>query len=364
MDSKNMQHTIVRQHRLVLVAMACLSLAGACGTGKPKGLAPDVWASVDGREIRREDVEKAYRRVLQPTPAPPSDDEVLAAKLSLLDELITQDILLARARELKLEVTAAELDAAFADRKRALSDEAFQQELSQRALTADDMKEGLRRELLANKVIDRDVASKILIGDQDVKDYYDKNRAQFNVPETQYHIAQIVITPVKEAQLRNRKNDDATTAVEALHKVDMLMERLRAGADFGSLAMDYSEDPQYAPQGGDIGFIPASALKQVPAQLRDVVLKSEPGNVNVVSSGGAHTIVLLIAREAAGQRDLATPGVKDSISGGLRDRKEQLLRAAYVTAARNDATIVNNLARMVVQAQGKMPSLAPSAPGK
>lgn len=359
-----MQQIRARQHRLVLVTLACLSLAGACSGGKSKTLTADIWASVDGREIRRDDVEKAYRRVLQPTPAPPSDDEVLAAKLSLVDEMITQDILLARARELKLEVTAAELDAAFADRKRALSEEAFQAELRQRALTADDMKEGLRRELLANKVIDRDVASKILISDQDVKDFYDANRAQFNVAETQYRIAQIVITPVKEAQLRNRKNDDATTPAEAQHKVDLLMERLRAGTDFSSLAMDYSEDAQSAAQGGDLGFVPASALKQVPAPLRDVVLKSEPGNVNVVSSGGAHTIVLLVSREQAGQRDLATPSVKDGISGGLRDRKEQLLRAAYITSARNAATIINNLARQIVTAQGKLPSLTPGAPGK
>jgi peptidyl-prolyl cis-trans isomerase SurA len=355
----------VRHRRTLLAAVACLSLAGGCqSAGTSKDLSSDVWASVDGREIRRDDVEKAYRRELQPTPTPPSDDEVMAAKLSLVDAMITRNILIERARAMKIEVTAAEIDAAFAERKRALSEEAFQQELRQRNLTADDMKEGLRRELIANKVIEQDVVSKIGISDADIQDYYDKHRAEFNVPETQYHIAQIVITPAREAQLRNRKNDDATTAVEALHKADMLMERLKGGAEFSQLAMDYSEDPQSAAQGGDLGFVSATQLKQVPAPLRDAVLKAQPGSVNVVSGNGAHTLVLLVAREAAGQRDLTMPSVKDGISTGLHDRKATLLQAAYLTAARNDAKIVNNLARQLLQAQGRMPSLAPAAPGK
>jgi peptidyl-prolyl cis-trans isomerase SurA len=80
------------------------------------------------------------------------------------------------------------------------------------------------------------------------------------------------------------------------------MERLKAGAPFGDLAMDYSEDPQTAPRGGDLGLVPMSALNQAPAPLRDAVLKTNPGTVTKVSSGGGHTLVLLIAREAAGQR--------------------------------------------------------------
>ena len=64
------------------------------------------------------------------------------------------------------------------------------------------------------------------------------------------------------------------------------------------------------------------------------MLKESPGTVNVVSVGGAHTIVLVVAHEAAGQRDLSMPGVRESITETLRARKEQLLRAAYLTAVR------------------------------
>jgi len=346
----------------VFGAFVGLCLTTACGSKPSAPSSPDVWAVVDGREIRKDDVEKAYRRASQT--AATSDDEAMTAKLSLLNELITQDILVAKAKTLGLEVTGTDLDAAFNDRKKNITDEAFQKELTQRNLTATDMKEGLRLELSAQKLIDHEVGAKINIGDADVNAFFNANRAQFNLPETAYHIAQIVITPVHEPQITNRLNDDATTPDAAGRKAAMLMERLKAGTQFSALAMDYSEDPQSAPQGGDLGFVAASALNQVPPALRDAVLKATPGTVSQVSSGGAHTLVLLIAREQAGQRDLSSPGVRDNITTTLHDRKEQLLRTAYLSAIRNDAKVVNYLARRIVESTAKPPAMLPGAPGK
>jgi hypothetical protein len=78
---------------------------------------------------------------------------------------------------------------------------------------------------------------------------------------------------------------------------------------------------------------------------------------------GAHTIVLVVAHEMAGQRDLSMPAVRDQISQALRARKEQLLRTAYLTAARSDAKVVNYIARRLVESQGKPPSLPLPGPG-
>ena len=57
------------------------------------------------------------------------------------------------------------------------------------------------------------------------------------------------------------------------------------------------------------------------------------------------------------------PGVRDQISQTLRTRKEQLLRTAYLTSIRNDAKVVNYLARRIVESQGKLPGLPLAAPG-
>lgn len=360
-------NTRTRHGRLASTpALLCACLLAACAetaSSPPPPPSPDVWAVVDGREIRKEDVERAYRRAA-PATASPSEDEALSAKLGLVSELIDQNILLERARSLKVETSEAELEKAFAERKSNMAEEAFQKELQQRGLTPDDMKRDLRRELTIQKLLDQEVKSKIAVSDEAIRDFYDKNRAQFNVPETRYRVAQIVVTPVRDAQIRNRANDDATTPAESQRKLQMLVERLKSGVDFAALAADYSEDPQTALQGGDLGFIPASALNQVRPELRQAVLKSKPGDVTTVSAGGAHTIVLLVAREAAGQRDLGTPGVRDGITNLLRERREQLLTAAYVAAARNDAKVVNYLARQLVEGRGAIPGIAPSAPGR
>jgi peptidyl-prolyl cis-trans isomerase SurA len=331
-------------------------LASCSRADAPKSYGPDVWAVVDGREIRREDVERAHRIAVQPTIPPPSEEETLTMKLGVLDELISQDILLARASAAGLQVADTEVDTAFADRRRGLSDEAFAKQLSDRGLTPEEVKNVLRRDLMIQKLIERDITSKVAVSDAEITAFYDLNKAQFNLTETQYRIAQIVITPVRDPALRNRMNDDAATPPDAEKKAQMLMERLRGGADFAALAMDYSEDPQSGPQGGDLGFVPASRLNQAPPELRNLVLQMEPGTVRAATLGGAHTLVLLIAREPAGQRELSTPTVRDGIRDALRERKDRLLRTAYLASSRNNTVVDNRLAQTLVDAQGKPPA--------
>jgi peptidyl-prolyl cis-trans isomerase SurA len=346
---------------LSVLAVACFASCRSKQAGAPAAVTADTWAVVDGRQITRDDVEKAFRRA-QNTSQALSDEESLAAKLTLLDELILQEILLTRAQQLKIEMPDSEVDTAYADAKKNMADDAFQQELTRRQLTAADMREGLRRELLARKVVEREVTSKITVTDQDVSDFFNANRAQFNIAEESYRVAQIVVTPVREPQSANRAGSDAATPEAAAAKVRMLVERLKAGAPFSDLARDYSEDPESAPRGGDLGFVPISAIKQTPPQLRDAVLNKAPGSIDVVTAGGAHTIVLVVAREPAGQRDLSMPAVRQNITDTIRGRREQVLRTAYLTAARTDADVVNYFARKLVESQGKPPSLLPASP--
>lgn len=346
---------------LTVLAAACRNTPGAA-TGSSKPPSGDAWAVVNGSEITRQDVEKAYRRAA-PAGQQPADEEALTAKLNLLNELIVQELLLAKAKELKVELPDSELDAAYMEAKKNIPDDAFQSELKSRNLTPADMREDLRRNLLAQKVVEKELADKIAVSDQDITAFYEANKASFNRNEDAVHIAQIVVTPVREQQRTNRTGDDASTTQEATAKAQTLMAKLKGGATFGDLAADYSEDPESAQRGGDLGFVPVSALQQAPPALRDAVFKSAPGTVQLVSQGGAHTIVLTIARDTKGQKDLSMPTVKDAISTTLKGRKEQLIRAAYLTNLRNDAAVDNIMAKRLLETKGKMPSLAPAAPG-
>lgn len=356
------------RHALLPLVLAFAAVAGACQSqpaapppAPPVG--PDVWATVDGRDIRQEEIEKAFRRSVQPG-QPLSDEEALTAKLNLLEQAIAEDIMLAKARELNIQLPDTEVDTAYNEGKKNIPDDAFNKELTARNLTAADMRERVRRDLLAQKVIEREVTGKITVTDQEVTDFFNANKAQFNLAEDSFRLAQIVVTGQKEPQIANRTGDDAATPQAAQAKVQMLMEKIKGGSPFPDLAMDYSEDPESAPRGGDVGLVPISALNQAPKPLRDAVLKLEPGSVNVVGMEGGYTIVALVAKQAKGQRDLSMPEVKDGIANTLKGRREQLLRTAYLEAVRNRATVVNHLARRLVDSQGKMPaapSIAPAA---
>lgn len=363
--------SIVPLHRVSQSTVLLATLAGCFGAAcqSQSASAPPVsentWATIDGRQISKDEVEKAYRRTRDVEQAI-SDEEATTAKLALLNDLIVQDLLLAKATQLKVELSESDLDTAFNNAKNNIDDAAFQQELTRRGLTPADMREGLRREMLTQKVITQEVSSKVLVSDKEIADFFDANRAQFNIPEESYHLAQIVVTPVRDAQVTNGTGDDATTPEAALQKAQMLMDRLKAGAPFQQLALGYSEDPESAPRGGDLGLVPISRLRQAPLPLRNAVIGKAPGSVNVASVNGAHTLVLVVAHEQAGQRDLSTPAVKEQITQTLHARREQLLRAAYLTALQTDANVTNYLARQIVAstpASTPSPTLQPPAPG-
>jgi peptidyl-prolyl cis-trans isomerase SurA len=343
--------------------LAAMVLTVAAGCNKEARHAPDVWAVVNGKEIKREEVDKYYRTRVNPEGQEPSLEESLSQKLNVLDELINNEILLEKAKKLNLEASDGEVEDKFTELKSPYTEDEFQRRLKDQGMTVEDLKLELRRQLSIQKLLNHEVVAKIAITDQDITDFYNANKPQFNVAEPQYHISQIVVTPRKEQQIRNRKNDDATNEAEAQRKVKMLMDRLNSGADFSQLAMDYSEDMNTAGTGGDLGFVPESALNQSDPALKRVVVGLKAGQVSqpiqIVPKDGPRILILkLIARESPGLRGIAEPQVQQTIRDTLRNRKEQLLRLAYLAIARDGARVSNYLAEQVIEAAGKLPDAA------
>ena len=340
---------------IVLAALTACAIAGGCQRDTAPG--PDVWASVDGKDIHREDVDKIFRSRVNAEAPTPSQEEALSLKLNILDELINSEILVERAGKMNLVASDAEVEDKFTESKSPYTEEEFQKKLKDTGLTVDDLKSDIRRQLSIEKLLNREVVAKISITDQDISDFYNKNRAQFNVAEPQYHIAQIAITTHPDPAVHNRKNDKAANEAEAGRKAAMLSQKLAMGADFAQLAMDYSEDSSAA-TGGDLGFIAESALNQSDPALKNAVLVMKPGQVTqpIPVKGGGYRILLLIAKEAAGQRQFTDAQVQQAIRDALRTRKEQLLRSAYLTSARDESHVKNYLAQQILESAGKLPS--------
>jgi len=67
----------------------------------------------------------------------------------------------------------------------------------------------LRRSLTVEKVINKEVTSKINVSDQDITDYYNAHKAEFNLIEPQYHLAQIFVTPTPNPQAHKSEQQGA-----------------------------------------------------------------------------------------------------------------------------------------------------------
>ncbi len=342
----------------ILAALACVP---ACNRQSAPG--PDVWAVVNAKEIRREQVEKYFRTRVSPQSQQPSHEESLSLMLNILEELINNEVLLERAQKMGLEAADGEVEDKFTELKSPYTEEEFQRQLKERGVTVDDLKRDLRRQLSVQKLINREVINKISISDQDITDFYNQNRVQFKVAETQYRVAQILVTPRRDPQLRNRANNDATTEAEARRKISALMERLKGGADFAQVAMDYSEDPVTSATGGDLGYIQESSLKQSDPALKKAIVSLKPGEISgIIALRDGYRILKLLTRESPGQRELSDPRVQQSIRDTLRNRKEQLLRAAYLSVARDQAKVTNSLAQQVLESTGKLPEATVKLP--
>ena len=125
-------------------------------------------------------------------------------------------------------------------------------------MSLDDFKRDIRRQLTETKLINKEIESKINITDAQIADLLSAHKADFNLIEPQYHLAQIVVTTAPAQQAGNLQNNKATGDADAKKKIDALYSRLESGQDFATVAMNFSEDPNTASNGGDMGFVPGS----------------------------------------------------------------------------------------------------------
>ena len=338
-----------------LAVIVLLGFLAAC-TSKVGG---DVMATVDGRKIFRSDVDKYYENSVASAQQSPAGEQATALRLNILRQMIDDEILMRRAEKLGLLATDDQVDSKFNEVKAPFTQEEFDKRMQDRKITVADFKRDIRRSITVEKVLNKEVSSKINITDQDINDYYNAHKAEFNLIEPQYHLAQIMVTPTPNPQAHNQ-NDKAQNEAEARKKIQMIANRLDSGDDFATLAMKYSEDPETSGNGGDLGTVQESGLKGTDPATRETVMRLKPGQyspiVGVVNPATKQAvgfrIVKLVAKEPAGQRDLSDPRVQQAIRSQLHDRREQLLKAAYYEVLRDSAKVENYYAKKVLDTNG------------
>ncbi len=332
-------------------ALAAVLVMGLCGC--QKSVAPDVAAAVNGRSITYKDLDHAISAQFPNAPLKANPDQTTQLKLEALRALIDNEILLQRAEKEGLLASDSDVDAKLNEVKVGYTLEEFQKQLDERKMTLADLKTQIRRELSVEKLMNKEIGSRITISDADVSSFYTANKASFNLAENMVHLARILVTSGPVPNLNNLKNSKAQNDTEARSKIQMLDMRVRQGEDFGMLARNYSED-QYAPNDGDVGSVPESNIEKASPELLKMISNMTPGQVsNIIKTQDGYSIIKLIARQVAGQRQLSDPRVQEEIRQEIFQAKQQTLRAAFYEVARSETKVINYYALSVLESRDK-----------
>ncbi|MGD0730367.1 MAG: SurA N-terminal domain-containing protein [Terracidiphilus sp.] len=322
--------------------------------------APNLVATVNGKEILRSDLDKAYQSRLGDNPQQPSPEQADIVRLELLRGMIDDEILQQRAAKLNLVASDEDVNARLTEIKAPFTQEEFDRQLKQRNTTLDDLKRDVRRQLTTTKLLNKEIESKINITDGEIGSYYNSHKADFNFIEPRYNIARIVVSNAPSAQATNLQNNKASSDADAKKKIQALHAKLENSEDFGSLAMNYSEDKDSGSNGGDMGFVTESQLHSDP-EAYNAITKLKPGQFTdvlpIVDSSShravGYAIYKLISREPEGQRQLSDPRVQQTIRQTLRQDHAQLFKNAYYEVLHDDAKVHNYLADQILKEGSK-----------
>jgi len=207
----------------------------------------------------------------------------------VLDRLVIEKVQLQYARETGLRVDDLELDRTLnrvaEGNKLSLTD--FRRTLERDAIHFDVFREELRDEILMNRLRDREVTSKLTVGEGEIENFLSEQRERKDTA-TEYNLAHILVRVPEQAtpeQLGTRR----TRAEEAI-------KRLKDGGDFAQLAATYSDAPD-ALQGGIMGW---RSQERLPELFVEALAKLKPGEVSDVlrSPAGFHVLKLVDIRGA------------------------------------------------------------------
>ncbi len=323
---------------LLFLAFLVMALA-ACRSQEPPPPPEDPVATVNGERIDRPE----FLRKLAEEAALAKSDEPLKAeqrarlKEEVLGHLIEERIMLQRARELLLNISADELEARIEEIRKDYADDSFNALFGNRGISYPAWKEALRQRMLFEKVIALDVNRKIQVTDGEAELYFKANRRLY-ASERRIRALQIVV----------RDRDLAERA----------LKRLKAGEDFDKVAREVSIGPEAA-RGGDLGFFERGVM---PEEIDRIVFSLPVGKVsNVVQSPYGFHIFKVLAKEESGGRKLAD--AKGRVIADLRKLKEAEAYERWIEGLKAKAEIRVNrpLPDGPVPAQPETKTGSPSA---
>jgi peptidyl-prolyl cis-trans isomerase SurA len=349
---------------VLVLSLFALFLA-ACENGAgPGSVNPnETVATVNGKAIKMEEVERAIKQQAQGQEGQLSQLELTAARLQVLQGLIEQEVMFQKAESEGTLPTDEEVNAEFNKRKveTRLSQEEFGERLKEAGETEATARDAIRRGLAIQKLTEK-VSGKVEAPSaSEIEQFYTNNPEAFK-NRRGAQLAAIVVDPRNPGD-----GSQARTQVEVQSKVEEIGKRLQGGGDFATIAREYSEDPNTALRGGDWRYFSEDEMKQAFGDefAEFVMTKLEVGQLipQIIPFEGRILFVKLQRKlEKDEDRAFESPGVKEEIADFLTNSRKQLLAASYQALAMSEARIENYLAKRVVENPNDLSGVRPVPP--
>lgn len=343
----------------ILVALAAV-FSSACGS-TVEGVG-DAAATVNGKAIKNEEVEKVIKQQFQGQESKLSPLELAQARLQALDGIIQQEVMLQKAEKEKIQVSDEEITQALNEHKQAsgVTVDEYNKRMQEAGETESSWREKIKKQLMIKKLADKLAASVEPPKDSEVEAFFKGNPELFK-NKRGASFAAIVIDPKGNGQTTK-------TPQEAENKIKEVGQKLsQPGIDFAQIAAQYSEDPQTAARGGEWQFLAEDEMKQLMTpELADFVMNKMTVGQVVPRIVPVESKLLFLKLTSRQEKDedltLNSPNVKQRVIELLTGAKKQLLSAAYQARALDEARVENYLAKQIVDNPNSLSGARPADP--
>ena len=307
------------------LSVISLSLLLATGAGLAAELVERVIARVNDRLITNSEFQ---RRIVAASHAPGAPTDVKQIQKDVLSDLIKEKLLEERARELAASATEEEVETAVERVKRQYNlatDAEFDSALATSNMTREDLRKQIRQTIIIQKVIGRDVTSKLDISEDMLRLEYERQKDKlYQVPESA-HVYEIIL---------KFSPTDPAARERAVARVEEARAKLANGTPFADLAKEYSQG-NARERGGDLGMVSKGEL--LPA-LDGAVFSDPPKEypAPVLMPSSIH-LFRVSERKPGGYKPFTevSDDLKKRIGENLYDKRfneyvEKLRREAYI----------------------------------
>ena len=352
---------------LAAFLLAMVSLAAACGGGPAANGTGGVdmnetAATVNGKPIKMEEVERAIKQQAQGQESKLSALELASARLQVLQGLVETEVMFQKAEKEGKVPTDEEITTEVNKQKAqsGKSADEIAKQMQEAGMTEDALRQQVKKQIAIQRLVDSITGKIEQPKDAEIEAFYNGNKDAF-VKKRGVKLAAIVIDPSNSGE-----GDTTIDEQSAVLKANDVIKRLQSGQEFGTLAQQFSED-QSRFQNGDLGYIAEDDMKQsFPEQLTATLMspQSEIGKIYSARMNGKLYILKLQDRSDKDEQvTLDTPGIRQQVIDQLMNSRKQLLSASYQAIAMNEARIENYLAKKVVDNPNELSGARPAPVG-